>query len=73
MVGTLESLALAPPRGPAVDVFYVDGGCSRISISTHQGARHQRFFALMVGTPRSPAPPRRGSTADVLQLSGSHS
>jgi hypothetical protein len=49
-----------PPRGPAVNVFYVDGGRSRITSSgTSQGASHQRFFTLMVDTPRSsaPAPP----------------
>jgi hypothetical protein len=37
MVGTLGSLALAP-RGLIVDAFYVDGGRSRISVSTRQGA-----------------------------------
>jgi hypothetical protein len=36
MVGALGSTALAPPREPVVNVFYVDGGCSRISISTRQ-------------------------------------
>jgi hypothetical protein len=36
MVGAPESPALAPHRGPTVDIFDVDGGCSRISVSTHQ-------------------------------------
>jgi hypothetical protein len=28
LVGAPQSPAPAPPRGPTVDVFYVDGGCS---------------------------------------------
>jgi hypothetical protein len=48
MVGASGSPALAPPRGPAVDDFHVDGGRSRIFVSTSQGARRQRFLALMV-------------------------
>jgi hypothetical protein len=39
MVGAPGSTALAPPRESVVDVFYVDGGCFRISISTRQGPR----------------------------------
>jgi hypothetical protein len=31
------SLALAPPRWLTIDIFYIDGGRSWISISTHQG------------------------------------
>jgi hypothetical protein len=34
-----------------VDVFYVNGRRSRISVITHQGPRHQSFFVLMVGAP----------------------
>jgi hypothetical protein len=34
IVGAPGSLALKPHSGSAVDAFYVDGGCSRISIST---------------------------------------
>jgi hypothetical protein len=56
MVYALGSPAPAPLRGPIIDVFYVDGECSRISISTRQGARRQRFLPLMVDAPRSPAP-----------------
>jgi hypothetical protein len=37
MVGTLGSTTLAPHRGAAVDVYYVDGGRSRISVGTSQG------------------------------------
>jgi hypothetical protein len=61
MVGAPGSPPPAPPRGPIVNVFYIEGGRSRISISTHQGARLQCFFALMVGAPGSPTPaPPRG-------------
>jgi hypothetical protein len=38
MAGAPKSPAPAPPRESAVDVCYVDGGRSRISISTSQGA-----------------------------------
>jgi hypothetical protein len=31
MVGALGSPARAPPKGPTINVFYVDGGRSRIS------------------------------------------
>jgi hypothetical protein len=56
-------------RGGAVDVkevFNNDGGRSQISVSTRQGARRQRFLALMVAALGSPAstPPRR-PTVDV--------
>jgi hypothetical protein len=37
MVGTSGSLVLTPPRGAVINVCYVDGGLSRISISTSQG------------------------------------
>jgi hypothetical protein len=35
MVGDTVSPALAPPSGPAVDIFYIDGKRSWISVSTH--------------------------------------
>jgi hypothetical protein len=73
MVDALGSPAPAPPRRSTVDVFYVIGGCSRISVRTRQGAHHQCFFALMVDALGSLAPLPRGLTANVLQLSGSHS
>jgi hypothetical protein len=62
-----------PPVGarvPAVDIFYVDGGCSWISSSgTSPMAYCQYFLALIVGTPGSPslAPPR-GLVADIFML-----
>jgi hypothetical protein len=56
MVGTPGSL-IAPSRGAAINIFYVDGGCSRNSVSTSQGAHHQRFLELMVGAPGPPSPP----------------
>jgi hypothetical protein len=34
MVGAPGSLAPTPPRGSAVDIFYVDGGRYRIFVST---------------------------------------
>jgi hypothetical protein len=69
MVGALGSPALAPPRGPTINVFYIDGGRSQISISTHQGAHHQYFFALMVGAFGSPAlASPRGPGVDVFIL-----
>jgi hypothetical protein len=64
-------LSPAPPKGPAVDVFYVDGGRSRISVNTRQGGHRQCFLALMVGAPGSQVLAPRGPTANVLQLSGS--
>jgi hypothetical protein len=62
-----------PPLGarvPAVDIFYVDGGCSWISSSgTSPMARCQCFLALIVGTPGSPslAPPR-GPVVNIFML-----
>jgi hypothetical protein len=47
---------LAGARVPIVDVFYVDGGRSRVSSSdTSQGAYRRRFLALLVGALGSPA------------------
>jgi hypothetical protein len=41
MMGAPGSLALAPPKGPTIDVFYVDGGRSQISsFGTSQVAHH---------------------------------
>jgi hypothetical protein len=37
MVDDPGSTALTPPREPVVDIFYVDGGCSRIFVNTRQG------------------------------------
>jgi hypothetical protein len=71
MVGATGSPALTPPKGPTIDVFYVDGGHTWISIRTHQGAHHQCFFVLMVGGPRSRAPaPPRGPTINVFYVDG---
>jgi hypothetical protein len=60
MVGAPGSTALAPPSGTVVDVCYVDGGCSRIFVSTSQGAHRRCFLTLMIDAPRSlaSAPPR---------------
>jgi hypothetical protein len=74
MVGAPGSTTPAPPRKPTVNIFYIDGGCFRISVSTRQGARHRRFLVLMVGAPRSTAlAPPREPAIDVLQLGGSRS
>jgi hypothetical protein len=57
-------------RVPAVDVFYIDGGRSRISSSgTSQGAYCRHFLALMVGLFRSPAPtPPKGPPSMFFML-----
>jgi hypothetical protein len=47
MVDVPGSLYPTPLRGATVDVFYIDGGHYRISIST----RHRHFLALVVGAP----------------------
>jgi hypothetical protein len=59
MVGTLRSL-VPPLRGLATDIFYVDGGRFRISVSTNQEGHRRRFLALIMGAPGSPAlaPPK---------------
>jgi hypothetical protein len=43
MVGAPGS-SVSTPRGPAIDVFCVDGGRSQISGTTSQGGRHRRFL-----------------------------
>jgi hypothetical protein len=74
MVGTPGSIAPVPPRGPTIDVCYVGGGHSRISVSTSLGARCRRFLVLMVGASGSKAlAPPREPAIDVLQLGRSHS
>jgi hypothetical protein len=44
MVGASGFITLTPPREPVVDIFYVDGGCSWISVSTRQGVHHRCFL-----------------------------
>jgi hypothetical protein len=71
IVGALGSTAPAPPREPAVDIFYVDGGCSLISISTSQEVRRLRFLALMVGALGSTAlTPPREPTINTFYVDG---
>jgi hypothetical protein len=48
--------------------FIIDHGHSRISVSTSQGAHHQCFFALMVGTPGYRALPPRGPPSMFFAL-----
>jgi hypothetical protein len=68
MVGAPRSPALASPRGATVDIFYVNSGRSRISVSTRQGVHHRCFLALIMGALGSLAPtPRRGATIDDFQ------
>jgi hypothetical protein len=67
-----------PPAGarvPAVDVFYVDGGCSRIfSSDTSQGAHRRRFLSLMMGAPGSSASaPPWGLAIDNFYVDGERS
>jgi hypothetical protein len=56
----------APPKGPTVNVFSVDGERSWISGIASLGARHRRFLALMVGAPESPSLPPRRATVDIF-------
>jgi hypothetical protein len=66
MVGAPGYPARAPPKGPVIDIFSIDGGRSQISVSTRQGAHHQSFLALMVGATGYPAlAPPRGGVVDV--------
>jgi hypothetical protein len=64
----------APYSGSAVDVFYVDGGRSCISVSTSQGVCRRCFLALMVDAHgfSAPAPPR-GAIIDVFYVNSGHS
>jgi hypothetical protein len=67
MVDAPRSPALAPVRGSTVNVFYIGGERSRISVSTHQGAYRRRFLAWMVDAPESLAPtPPKGPAVDVF-------
>jgi hypothetical protein len=40
----------APPRGPAIDIFWVNGLLSRISVIASQGPRSRRLQQKVVGT-----------------------
>jgi hypothetical protein len=71
MVGAPRSPSL-PPSGPAIDVFMLNGGHSRISITASQGAVID-IFMLMVGAPGSPTLPPRGLAEDIFTLNGGHS
>jgi hypothetical protein len=51
-VGAPEFLTTCT-KGPAVDVFNIDGRHSHIFNSTSQGARYRCFLASMVGTLKS--------------------
>jgi hypothetical protein len=71
MVDAPGSIALSPLKEPVIDIFYVDGGCSRISVSTRQGATID--IALMVGVFRSITPaPLRGMPSMFLSVDGGH-
>jgi hypothetical protein len=71
MVSAPGSTAPAPPRGLTVDVFYVDGRCPRISISTSQEVRRLHFLALMVGALGSTAlTPPREPTINAFYVDG---
>jgi hypothetical protein len=59
------------PGDPPSMFLSVDGGRSRISVSTHQGSHHQSFLALMVGAPESIAPaPLRGPLSTFFSIDG---
>jgi hypothetical protein len=70
--GALPDLQLRHLTGSSLSMFfYVDGGCSRIFVSTFQGARCRCFLALMVGAPGSTAPaPPREPTVDIFYVGG---
>jgi hypothetical protein len=76
MVDALRSPALAPPRGPPSTFLSIDSGRAWVySSDTTHGAHHQRFFALMVGAPRSTAPalPRGGPLLTFLSIDSGRS
>jgi hypothetical protein len=50
---------------PPLMFLSIDGGRSRISITASQGGPQLTFLALMLGAPRSLAPPPKGPTVDV--------
>jgi hypothetical protein len=52
--------------GGAIDIFFIDCGRSRISVTASQGGPPLTFFALIMGAPGSPSPPLRGPTIDVF-------
>jgi hypothetical protein len=60
-----------PPKGLAVDIFSIDGGRSRISVSTSQGSRRRHFLVLMMGAPGSPSALSRGARHRMLCAHGS--
>jgi hypothetical protein len=71
MVGALGSPALTPPRGATVDVCYVEGACSRISVSTSRMACRRHFLMLMVAAPESLAlAPPGGPPSMFLSVDG---
>jgi hypothetical protein len=62
MVDTLGSPSAAP-RGPAIDIFYIDGGCSQIPTSNTRVIVD--VFTLMVDALGSQSAPTRGLAIDV--------
>jgi hypothetical protein len=72
MVGAPRSSA-SPPRGAAIDVFCVDGGCSQIYSIASQGSPPLIFFTLMVEAPGPPTAPPRGAAINVFCVDGGHS
>jgi hypothetical protein len=64
----------APYSGSAVDVFYVDGGCSCISVSTSQGICRRCFPALIVDAHGFLAPtPSRGPSSTLFSVDSERS
>jgi hypothetical protein len=65
------TLMMGAPDLRTVDVCYVDGRRSQISISTSQGGHHRRFLTLVVGAPGSPAlAPPREPAIDIFYVDG---
>jgi hypothetical protein len=75
MVGVPGSPTPGPPRGSAIVAFYVDGGCSRISINTSQGGPPLTFLNIDGERSRisSSYTSQGGPLSTFLSVDGGHS
>jgi hypothetical protein len=71
---TLPDLPLAPPRGPAIDVFNFDGGRCRTNRQHPQGVHHRRLQLRWWTLPDLPPAPLGGppstSSTSVVAAAG---
>jgi hypothetical protein len=65
MVGAHGSPS-SPPRGATVDVFCIDGGRYRISVTPSQGSTVDVFLRCMMGALGSSKSPPRGPVIDAF-------